>query len=59
MDPDAKYITRWVLSLGTIFIIIADVILSAINTNAILLIDIDIYILAAMLIIIISAVMFR
>ena len=59
MDPDAKYITRWVLSLGTIFIIIVDVILSAINTNAILLIDIDIYILAAMLIIIISAVMFR
>mgnify|MGYP001626222684 CR=1 FL=1 len=59
MDPDVSYTIKWTFAIGTILMLITDVVLQLFRVNPLFTVIIDIYIAVAMLMIILSAVMFK
>ena len=59
MDPDVSHIIKWSFALGTLFIIIADVLLLVVRASPLFIAIVDIYVGVMVFIIILTVVMFR
>ena len=59
MDPDVGHTIKWALFLGTLFIIMADVLLQVFRASPLFIAIVDIYVGVMVFIIILTVVMFR